>query len=95
MTADDLDMPSVIKVACSKYATYVIDNLGRPYSWGKGCIGHSGSSMIAQPTRIHKNTDNRIFTDVFANSESVLFYAPIRVYEIYPKCGPSKGNTNI
>ena len=42
-----------------------------------------------------RNTDNRIFTDVFANSDSSVFYAPIRVYEIYPKCGPSKGNTVV
>jgi hypothetical protein len=38
---------------------------------------------------------NRVFTNVFANSESVLFYAPIRVFEIQPKCGPSKGGTRL
>jgi hypothetical protein len=40
-----------------------------------------------------KNTENRIFTNIFANNDSALFYAPIRVYDIYPKCGPSKGGT--
>ena len=93
--ADGNDVPKFYKVACSKYATYAIDMLGRPYSWGKGFIGHSGEVLQAAPLRIMRNTDNRIFTDVFANSDSSVFYAPIRVYEIYPKCGPSKGNTVV
>jgi alpha-tubulin suppressor-like RCC1 family protein len=33
-------LPQFSKVACSKYATYAIDSLGRPYSWGKGYTGH-------------------------------------------------------
>lgn len=41
------------------------------------------------------NTENRIFTNVFANNDGALFYAPIRVYNVYPKCGPSKGGTQI
>lgn len=93
--ADGNETPQFLKVACSKYATYAIDMLGRPYSWGKGFIGHEGEVLESQPRRITKNTDNRIFTDVFASSESSVFYAPIRVYEIYPKCGPSKGNTIV
>jgi len=44
---------------------------------------------------IDTNTDNRIFTDMFANYDSVLFYAPLRVYSIQPSSGPSKGNTLI
>jgi hypothetical protein len=31
---------------------------------------------------IETNTENRIFTDMFANDDSVLFYAPLRVYSI-------------
>jgi len=47
------------------------------------------------PKMIEVNTDNRIFTDMFANDDSVIFYAPIRVYNITPSCGPSKGSTMI
>ena len=44
---------------------------------------------------IHKSTENRIFTDMYANDDSILFYAPIRVYNVEPSSGPSKGNTMI
>jgi hypothetical protein len=32
---------------------------------------------------------------MYANDDSILFYAPIRVYDISPGSGPSKGNTLI
>lgn len=52
--------------------------------------------MIVQPsTKENAGTDQRIFVDIKASSDGCLFYAPIRIYEIYPKCGPSKGNTVI
>ena len=85
----------MIKVKCSNYATYSIDEYGRPFSWGKGSIGHCESSVIDMPKKIDTNTDNRIFTDMYANDDSIIFYAPIRVYNIEPSCGPSKGNTTI
>jgi hypothetical protein len=47
------------------------------------------------PKMIEMSTENRIFTDMSANDDSILFYAPIRVYHISPSCGPSKGNTTI
>jgi hypothetical protein len=84
-----------IKVVCSKYSTYAIDQTGKPYSWGKGFIGHGEGHIEIAPRRIISNTENRIFTNVFANNDSALFYAPIRVYQVYPKCGPSKGGTQI
>ena len=101
---NDIDgqvIPSFNKVSCSKFGTYALDLLGRPYSWGQGYLGHGGKSnaikapkMIVQPsTKQNAGTDQRIFTDIFASEDGCLFYAPIRVYEIYPKCGPSKGNT--
>lgn len=99
---DGNQLPQFNKVACSKYATFALDSQGRPYSWGQGYIGHGGKStvkapkMIVQPsTKQNAGTDQRIFTDIKASSDGCLFYAPIRVYEIYPKCGPSKGNTVI
>jgi hypothetical protein len=36
--------------------------------------------MNELPKRIEMNTENRIFTDVFANSDSALLYSPIRVF---------------
>lgn len=80
---------------CSNYATFSIDEYGHPYSWGKGQIGHGGAVVLDRPKMIETNTDNRIFTDMYANDDSVLFYAPIRVYHISPSCGPSKGSTSI
>lgn len=84
-----------LKVTCSKHATFSIDEYGHPYSWGKGSIGHTGGSVLDLPKMIETNTDNRIFTDIYANDDSVLFYAPIRVYDISPSSGPSRGNTTI
>ena len=80
---------------CSNYAAFSIDEYGHPYSWGKGHVGHTGNCILDLPKMIETNTDNRIFTDMYANDDSILFYAPIRVYNITPSCGPSKGNTTI
>jgi Zn-finger protein len=41
------------------------------------------------------NTENRIFTDVFTNGDAALLFAPVRVFQIEPKCGPSKGGTKV
>jgi len=86
----------IIKVKCSQYATFVIDSTGRPYSWGKGYIGMGNEvTKINMPTMIETNTENRIFTDIFANEDSVVFYAPIRVFGVEPRCGPASGGTII
>lgn len=88
-------MQPIIKVACSNYATYAIDKLGQPFSWGKGFLGHTGETRSECPTRIVQNTENRIFTDVYTNGDAALLFAPVRVYEIEPKCGPCKGGTQV
>ena len=89
-------MGKQIKIKCSKNATYCIDAEGRPYSWGKGNLGHQGIAMLEAPKHIETaSTENRIFTDLYANDNSILFYAPIRVYNLEPACGPCKGNTII
>jgi len=95
--AEGEELPLFSKVACSKNATYAIDQNGAPYSWGKGYTGHGGNGPTQHeaPKRICNNTENRIFTDVFANSDSALLYSPIRVFQIEPKCGPSRGGTII
>ncbi len=88
-------LPRLVRVECSNYGTFCIDEYGHPYSWGKGYIGHKGHSVEELPRKIETNTSNRIFTDVFTNMNTVSFYAPIRVYSISPKCGPAIGGTII
>lgn len=52
-------------------------------------------TKVNVPTVIETNTKNRIFTDIFSNENSVVFYAPIRVFEVEPRCGPAVGGTII
>ncbi len=86
-------MPQLLKVECSNYATFAIDKFGRPYSWGKGFIGHKGTTIEELPRHIEQNTEDRIFTDIYTNENAAAFYAPIRVFSISPKCGPAHGGT--
>lgn len=59
----------------------MVDANGRPYSWGKGYIGMGDKvTKLNVPTPIEAFTENRIFTDIYANEDSVVFYAPIRVF---------------
>lgn len=74
------ELQPIIKVACSNYATYAIDQTGAPLSWGKGFIGFAGETRSKKPKRIEQNTENRVFTDVFTNGDSALLFAPVRVY---------------
>ena len=74
------ELQPIIKVACSNYATYAIDQTGAPLSWGKGFIGFAGETRSKKPMRIGQNTENRVFTDVFTNGDSALLFAPVRVY---------------
>ena len=79
---------------CSYFATFVIDEKGAPFSCGKQPNGQ-GNEEAYKPylSQIRRNTDNRIFTDVFCNQNSAVLYAPIRVYQVTPKSGPASGNT--
>lgn len=97
-TKIDLDtnskpLPQVHKIKCSNNSTYAIDAFGKIYSWGKGFIGHQDQTLENRPKKIELNTDNRVFIDIFSNSKSAIFYAPIRVYSISPSCGPVSGGT--
>lgn len=46
------ELPLFNKVACSKFATYALDKMGRPYSWGQGYIGHGGKTTVTAPKMI-------------------------------------------
>ena len=86
-------LPQIQKAVCSYYSSYAIDIFGNLYSWGKGYIGHNNQTLEDLPRKIELNTDNRFFSDVFCNKDMVGFYAPVRVFSILPKCGPSEGGT--
>mmetsp|Transcript_7467 Transcript_7467/g.6753 ORF Transcript_7467/g.6753 Transcript_7467/m.6753 type:complete len:149 (+) Transcript_7467:1622-2068(+) len=89
------NIPRLMKVKCAYYSTFAIDEFGHPYSWGKGFIGHKGTTIEELPRKIELNTDNRIFTDIFTNQSSAVLYAPIRVFSISPKCGPAHGGSIV
>lgn len=81
---------------CSYFATFTIDERGTPYSCGKQPNGQGYEEPYTQYlTQISRNTENRIFTDVFCNQNSAVLYAPIRVYQVAPRSGPASGNTQI
>jgi alpha-tubulin suppressor-like RCC1 family protein len=86
-------LPKIQKIQCSYYATFMIDIFGKIYSWGRGFIGHKGKTDEDLPRKIELNTENRIYTDIYANENTIAFYAPIRVFSISPKCGPALGGT--
>ena len=86
-------LPQIQKAVCSYYSTYAIDVFGNLYSWGKGYLGHKNLTLEDLPRKIELNTENRYFTDVFANKDMVGFYAPIRIFSISPKWGPAYGGT--
>lgn len=88
-------MERIVKVKCSYYATFAIDEHGTPYAWGKGFLGFKGKSFDTLPRRIEINTEHRIFTDIYTNEASAVFYAPIRAFNVLPKGGPALGGTNI
>lgn len=44
---------------------------------------------------IQLNTEHRIFTDIFACNNSVVFFAPLRIFSISPLCGPVTGDTKL
>jgi len=88
-------MQKQTKVLCSNYRTFTIDENGHSFSWGKGFIGHKEKTVIDLPKMIEINADQRIFTDMLVNNDSVILFAPIRVFNVSPPCGPSTGNTLI
>lgn len=86
-------LPKAKDVACGYNFTFMIDVNGKLYSWGKGYIGHNGLTEEDKPRRIETKTENREFTGIVCNDQAVVLFAPMRVYSVSPKCGPSCGGT--
>lgn len=83
------------QVSCGAYTTFVIDENGSVYSWGRGYIGHKHETLEDTPRKIEHNTENRHFTGIFSSDHSSLFFAPLRIYSISPFCGPVSGGTRL
>ena len=86
-------LPRVKDIACGYNFTFMIDESGKLYSWGKGYIGHNGLTEEDKPRRIESKTENREFTALICNDQAVVLFAPMRVYSVSPRCGPSCGGT--
>ncbi len=86
-------LPKVKDVACGYNFTFMTDAGGKLYSWGKGFIGHNGLTIEDKPRRIEMKTENREFTALVCNDQAALLFAPMRIYSVSPRCGPSCGGT--
>ena len=58
-------------------------------------MGQKDEKSQKAPRKIEAHTEGRIFTDVFSNRTSSLFFAKARIISIRPESGPSSGNTMI
>jgi len=47
------------------------------WSWGGGNLGIKDDVLSDLPRKIAENTENRRFTDIFANANSAAFFARI------------------
>jgi len=88
-------LPKFTKIACGYYTTFAIDENGKLYSWGGGSLGHKGDKLQEMPRIVEAYTENRYFTDMFCTMKTSVFFAPIRVISMQPKCGPSSGGTML
>lgn len=97
LTTDILSnsLPSMTKISCGYFNTFGIDEKGKLYSWGGGNLGQKDENSQKAPRRIEAHTEGRIFTDVFSNCHSTLFFAKARIISIRPDSGPSSGNTML
>jgi len=94
-------MPRIKDVACGYNFTFAIDckflidslGEGKLYSWGRGYIGHNRLTEDDKPRRIESKTQNRKFTALFCNSQAAVLFAPMQIYSLSPRCGPSSGGT--
>jgi hypothetical protein len=85
----------ILTVECSSYATFIIDDIGRLFSFGKGYIGHGGQGIEKIPKKLDINTTNRIFTHLKTNDKGLLAFAPLRIHSVSPNCGPATGGTTL
>mmetsp|Transcript_24017 Transcript_24017/g.42635 ORF Transcript_24017/g.42635 Transcript_24017/m.42635 type:complete len:850 (+) Transcript_24017:12-2561(+) len=83
------------QISCGAYTTFVIDDQGSLYSWGRGYIGHKHETLEDTPRKVEHNTENRKFTGIFSSDHSSLFFAPLRIFSISPFCGPVSGGTRL
>ena len=83
------------QLACSDYSSFVIDNQGSLYSWGKGFIGHNNETLELLPRKVELNTEHRVFSQLYAAGTVFACFAPLHVYSISPFCGPVAGGSKL
>ena len=85
----------ILSVDCCSFSTFVIDESGRLFSFGKGYLGHGGETLEFAPKKIDVNTENRIFTNLFCGNRSMVSFSPLRIFHVSPNCGPANGGTKL
>lgn len=92
VTKDDNDNPlgRVIKVGCNVTGTFIIVEGGMLYSCGSGDIGHGEIGVVKLPRLIY---DQRIYSEIFCNNNSVVCFCPLKIISVNPNFGPCTGNT--
>ena len=80
----------VLKVSCNTSGTFIISEGGKFYSCGSGDIGHGDYGVVKLPRVLN---DNRNFSEVFSNDNTVIAFSPLKIISVSPNCGPTTGNT--
>lgn len=92
VTVDDNNnsLGKVIKVGCNVTGTFIIVDGGNLYSCGSGDIGHGEVGVVKFPRLIY---DQRIYSEIFCNNNSVVCFCPLKIISVSPNFGPCTGNT--
>lgn len=88
-------LPKIEKIFTGKYNSYIVDEKGSMYSFGKGGLGHRDSEFEDIPRKIELNTQNRQFTMIACDQEETIAFSPMSLLSINPKIGPSCGGTRL
>ena len=57
--------------------TFAVDENGQIWSWGGGNLGFKDDYISDLPRKIVENTENRKFIEIFAISNSTVFFSRI------------------
>lgn len=87
---DNNPLGKVTKVGCNVTGTFIIVEGGNLYSCGSGDIGHGEIDLIKLPKKIY---DQRIYSEIFCNNDSIVCFCPLKIISVSPNFGPSTGNT--
>ena len=86
----------VQRITCGAYFTVALTFDGRVYVWGSGShfrLGLGDDQDRCMPTLA--TVKGRDITQVAVAEDRVLAFAPARIVELIPKCGPLSGGTRV